>query len=270
MISINEYPPSPLLSEYVQSYWRGNFNILGESKISHSVLPSGCIELIIHLTTDHCLLSPNSKTWQPSPMFTLLGLFEKPYDVQFEKPVHVFGIRFFPDGIRHIFGVPPAEFLSMYEDCISVLGMKLSDFCSSIRSANDILQCIAISNEFILKEVSTRKIKYDYAHLAMKLVRRMPGITNYQDIVRQIPISARQLQREFRKIYGISLRDYMRLTRINAIYKYMLSGGIDLSQLPYEMEFFDQSHFIKEFKTFSGVPPKRFLKTKEAFIVNPS
>jgi len=267
MITIDEYQPSPTLSGYIQSYWQGNFNILGESKISHSVLPSGCIELIIHLTNYHCLLSPDSKDWQPSPPFTLLGLFERPYIVQFEKPVEVFGIRFFPDGIRQIFGVPPAEFLSRYDDCISVLGSKLNNFCSTIKAVKDSRSRVDVSNQFLLKELSKHEIRYDYTHLAMKLARRLQGLTDYQDLVKQIPISPRQLQREFQKVYGISIRDYMRLTRINAIYRYMLSGNVDLSQLPYQMEFFDQSHFIKEFRIFSGVPPKRFLKTRETYIV---
>ncbi len=270
MTLIDEYQPPQSLSGYIQSYWQGNFNIAGERKISHSVLPTGCIELIIHLSNHRCLLSADSQDWQPSPTFTLLGLFEKPYTVQFEKPVDVFGIRFYPDGIRQTFGVPPAEFLSTYDDCVSVLGNTLDTFFSKIKAAKDCNSRIDISNQFLQHELSKRKMKYDYTHLAMTLARRSSGLTTYQELVKQIPISPRQLQREFQKIYGISVRDYLRLTRINAIYRYMLSGNIDLSQLPYQMEFFDQSHFIKEFKIYSGVPPKKFLKAKETFIVNPT
>lgn len=269
MISIDEYSPGPYLSQFVQSYWQGNFNISGVSKISHSVLPSGCIELIIHVTVDHCLLSSNSENWESSPKFTLLGLYEKPYVVQFEKPVRVFGIRFFPDGFRHVFGVPPREFLASYEDCIAVLGQKLSNFCSDIQSAKVTEQRIAIANAFLLKTLSASRIKYDYTHQAMMLVRRTTGIADYKELVSQIPISTRQLQREFRKIYGLSIRDYIRLTRMNAIYKYMLSGTSDLGQLTFEMEFFDQSHFIREFRNYTGVPPRRFLAFSEDYIVNP-
>jgi AraC-like DNA-binding protein len=265
----HESRPSHDLLPYVQTYWQGQFNVFGQDNFIQSVLPNGCIELIIHTSYDHCaLVSEGNVSWSRSPEFTLLGLYEKPYSVLFAEPVQVFGIRFHPDGFRNIFGIPPSNFLATYEDGVDVLGKKIKELCSRIRDAND-LQQVELANAFIADQLARHSKSYDYTHLAMQMIRRKGGVLNYKDLLQQIPISPRQLQREFKNLYGITIKDYIRLSRMNAIHRYMLSQNINLTQLPYELDFTDQSHFIREFKTFAGLPPTKFIKGRENFIVNP-
>jgi AraC-like DNA-binding protein len=267
--TISEYAPSAWLSPFVQTYWEGTFNVSGEKNFSQSVLPNGCIELIVHLSNDHCLLARSAGEWSHSPELTLLGLFEEPYKVHFGRSVNVFGIRFYPDGVRHIFGIPPTEFLATFEDGISVFGKRLYELCNNIRSLSSALERVRAADRFLTHELGEHALSYDFTHLAMKIIRATHGVINYGDLVSQIPISTRQLQREFKKIYGITVRSYIRLTRINAIHRHMLLSQSQHHPLPAELEFFDQSHFIREFKVFTGVPPMKFIKARNHFIVNP-
>jgi AraC-like DNA-binding protein len=265
-----EFLPSHTLLPYIQTYWQGNFNIKGEKDFSQSVLPNGCIELIIHITDNHCTLSKNDGDWAKSPVFTLLGLYDKPYEVQFSHNVRVFGIRFYPDGIRNIFGIPPSEFLATYEDGTDVFGHSLREFCAKIRELNTTAEQVSLANEFISGQLASHVQTYDYTHLAMKLIRKVQGMADYQELTAQVPISIRQLQREFKALYGITVRDYMRLSRMNAIHNYMLSKNQSLTQLPYDLNFSDQSHFIREFKNYVGVAPKKFINRRNQFIINPA
>lgn len=260
-------PAFPLMS-YVQTYWQGDFNTSNEEKFSQSVLPNGCVEIIIHLTSDHCALSENGKTWNVSPEFTLLGVYDKPYDVVFDQNVKVFGIRLFPDGMANIFGVPPKLIMSSFENVNDVFGDDFRVFSSKIRDLKDFDDQVALANQFIGKKLSNNVKSYDYTHLAMELIRKTNGLENYNDLVNQVPISQRQLQREFKNLYGISIRDYMRLARLNAIHEYMQNNAAKLTALSYDLNFTDQSHLIKEYKTFSGVTPKALLKNRGAYIIN--
>ncbi|MEQ9378176.1 MAG: helix-turn-helix transcriptional regulator [Imperialibacter sp.] len=263
-----EYKPSTVLSPYIQSYWHGSFNVDGEANISQSVLPNGCIELIIHTSSDHCSLTRPGADWSKSPEFTLLGLYDKPYEVQFSRPVTVFGIRFFPDGLRNVFGVAPAEFLGTYEDSNDVLGNSMRDFCEQVRDAGSPSGRVELANSFILSQVETHRIDWDYTHLAMQLIRKCQGTAEYQSLIDQVPISVRQLQREFKALYGITVVDYMRISRMNAIHNYMLSKNRSLTELSHDLQFTDQSHFNREFKNFVGVAPTKFARNRESFIMN--
>lgn len=265
-----ELLPNPELTPYIQTYWLGNFNVQNEKRYRQRVVPNGCIELIVHLTNDHCYLVKNDQSWTKSPDFTLLGLFDQPYDVHFSYNVRVFGIRFFPDGLKTIFGIPPSEFISTYEDGSNVLGKKMAEFCLRIRELEDPHRQVDMANHFFKDQIHAKTQKHDYTHLAMKLIRSVKGMADYRELTGQVPISLRQLQREFKAHYGITVRDYMRLTRMNAIQSYMLTRDENLTQLSYELEFTDQSHFIREFKNYTGIAPKKFIRNKDKFIVNPA
>lgn len=264
-----EFEPQLMLQPYIQSYWSGSFNVRGMDEYVQSVLPNGCIELIVHLTDDHCNLSGSEGQWTKSPSFTLLGVFNNVYEVRFFDQVEVFGVRFFPDGIWNIFGVAPSEFLSTYENGSDVLGKQLADFCARIREAKSHAERVGLANNFMLKELNDNTQAHDYTHLTMQLIRKSKGLATYSGITQEVPISPRQLQRDFKNTYGITISEYMRLTRINAIHNYMLSGELNLTGLSHEMNFSDQSHFIKEFKNYSGLSPKRFSKARDQFIINP-
>jgi AraC-like DNA-binding protein len=265
----SEFWPSTALLPYVQSFWLGNFNIQGQDKYTPSVLPNGCVEMIIHLTGDRCALCREEDSWEETAPLILVGLFGQPYQVQFSRNVRVFGIRFYPDGIRNIFGVPPSEFFSTYEDGVDILGMRLKEFCSRIQEVSKVGDQVEMTNEFLETEL-TRNIKtHDYTHQAMHMIRKNQGLAGYEELTREIPISVRQLQREFKSLYGITVRDYMRLSRLNAVHHYMLAKNQNFTQLSYDLNFSDQSHFIREFKNYTGVAPRTFVKSRDLFIVNP-
>lgn len=269
-LQISEYHPSDELLPFVQSFWFGNFNLKSEQKFSQSVVPNGCIELIIHLSDAHCSLSRDHESWDKSPDFTILGLYTKPYEVKFSKFVTVFGIRFHPDGIRNIFGIQPAEFLATYDDGVDVLGKNLHHFCDEIRNSDSAEAQIKLAEDFITKQLSIHYLPHDYTHLTMKLIRTEVGIPDYRHLTSQVPISNRQLQREFKKQYGITISEYMRLSRINATQNYMLSKNASLTKISHDLQFSDQSHFIREFKNYVGLSPGKFMKNRHKFIVNPA
>lgn len=268
-IAISEYQPAVDLQPFIQAFWLGTFNINSEQHNVQTVVPNGCIELVIHLSDTHCALIKHSGTWSNSPDFTLLGLYTQPYDVQFSGTVRVFGIRFFPDGIRNIFGVAPSEFLATFENSVDVFGQGIQDFSVRIRSEKSVEAQLELANAYIKRQLEWHHQSHDYTHIAMRLIREAAGLADYRKLTSRVPISDRQLQREFKHLYGITIRDYMRLSRMNAIQNYMRSGNKNLTQLSYDFDFTDQSHFIREFKNYIGLPPRRFIKNSNRFIVNP-
>lgn len=268
-VRFSEYRPSFALSPFVQAYYTGDFNLYSENNFVQSVVPNGCIEMIIHLTNDHCELV-KSESWGKSPEFTLIGLQTKPYEVKFHDMVQIFGIRFNPEGIYNIFGVPPALFTATFEDSSDVLGVTFKDYCSRLRDAKSIQQKIRLTEDFLLKKMSEHTQDFDYVRLASETIRKHHGMLTLEKLIQQVPISPRQLQREFKRRFGITAKEYMRLSRLNAIQQYMQgSDMVNLTELSYDTGFADQSHFIREFRQLAGTNPRSFLKQRENFLALP-
>lgn len=270
-VSFEEHKPSKKLTNFIHSYWLGNFNLLKQPTFNQSVLPNGCIEIIIHLSDRHCFLIDSSSQFKHTADYIVLGLFDTPYNVSFDNNVNVFGIRLYPDGFINIFGHRPKELNASYENGIDFFGIQFSDFCNRLKELVLVKDRIDLTNTFFEGHLARNYKSHDYTHLTMSMIRNYGGILNYNQIVSNIPISQRQLQREFKNVYGISVRDYLRIMRFNAIHNYMLSGqALNLTELSYELSFADQSHFVKEYKRFSGVSPKVVMREMGSFIVNPS
>jgi AraC-like DNA-binding protein len=266
--SIKTYEACDLLKPYVQTYWHGQFNLDNSPLFTQKVMPNGYIELIFHLSSRHCFLYQNN-TWTQSPGFTLIGLFTKPYEVHFDGRVQTFGIRFKPEGIYNLFGVPASEFSENYLDLTCVFSKSFRYFAEKIQEQRDVDTMCQLTDIYLLGNLRQSSINYYYLNRAAEMIRQTNGLLKMEDLTTQVFISKRQLEREFKEKIGISPKHYTRIVRLNKVNDLLLNDGKpDLSAITYESGFADQAHFIREFRHFSGLPPSKFLKTKYHYIVN--
>ena len=78
-----------------------------------------------------------------------------------------------------------------------------------------------------------------------------------KDLLGQLYISERQFEKRFVKAVGVSPQFYIRVKRFNEAMKLIDSGKYDkLSDVAQVLNYFDQSHFIRDIKVFSGITPK--------------
>ena len=68
------------------------------------------------------------------------------------------------------------------------------------------------------------------------------------------------LSREFRRYFGTSLGNYIRLLKVNKAFNLIISNKTSMTEICYECGFFDQSHFISNFKRVYYTTPSRILK----------
>lgn len=267
---IKEYDPSPRLGAYVELFWFGQFNLNQAPWLSQRVIPNGYIELIIHLTDSHCELL-QGRDYESSPDYTLIGLFTEPYDVHFRKRVRVFGIRFKPEGLYHVFGMPASEIHAAFADMENFTGRNFREFSSRIRDADSIGEMIMLSEKYLLGNVTNSRSDLYYLNRAAEIIRRKKGLISMEELAGKAYISARQLEREFRQKVGISPKNYMRIARLNEVNRIISQGRrVLLTDVSYACGYSDQAHFIRDFKHFTGESPKKFISKRDNYIINPN
>ncbi len=95
------------------------------------------------------------------------------------------------------------------------------------------------------------------------------GVTTpLSKIAQGFHICERTLQRKFLKRIGITPKKLMRIIRINEVWKKIKNGdAIDYQDIIFEGNYFDQTHFIKDFKAITGETPDHFFK-RDLTVVN--
>ncbi len=89
------------------------------------------------------------------------------------------------------------------------------------------------------------------------------GQLSVDELSKQTNINRRQLERKFSSAIGLSPKQLSKTIRLQATLKMLLNKQFtSLTALAYENDYYDQAHFIKDFKDLTGFTPKEFYGDK--------
>lgn len=220
--------PSPRLTAMVESFWMLKNH---SDKIDEGIIiPDGKIDLF--------LLMEENNSFQ----IFISGVCVKPI----LKPPYpnstMFAISFYPLAAEYIFKQPfdklRNQTLVLPNDYLGFSKNDLSDFGNFYTKA-----CKIFEKQFE-NEIDVRKKKL-FEH-----IYRSKGETTVEELSNKVIWSSRQMNRYFHHWFGIPLKSYINIIRFSNSLK-QLKLGIFYPELNYV----DQSHFIRQVKKFSGVKP---------------
>lgn len=182
-----------------------------------------------------------------------------------EMPLRVF-IEFLPGGAKHFSGLDQVG----EADSKLVLDLLNKEMARRLEELliphYDPQQMVLTLDEILLtyfSEADKRLTKL------LPHIKTMTGVLSVQDLAAQTFYSTRQLSRLFHDGMCMTTKNYLRLLRINQSIEMMKRTDIELAQLGQKMGYFDQSHFIHDFKAVCGVNPGTYRKHKKLFYKEP-
>lgn len=202
-IHLKEYTPAAPLTPFIEYYWEGIYCGSALNSLEQKVIPTGYIDFILHLSDARCEVKMNSD-WQISAPFFLSGFWSTPIRVQFWERVETFNIRFKPEAIEFLFGIPAAEFQNTSGNLEDVLGPSFSSFCFQLEASRTVNERIKLTDEYLLNKLYNSKIRFSYLQVASDLIRNQKCEISVEALSDKVCISARQLEREFKNKLGIS------------------------------------------------------------------
>lgn len=119
-------------------------------------------------------------------------------------------------------------------------------------------QRIKIIEQFLvtqLKDIETDKLIVE----AVKLIYQSKGTIRVKELNEKLFISQSPFEKRFRKVVGTTAKKFASIVRFNSVLD-NLNETKTLTEICYENNFFDQAHFIKDFKQFTGDTPENFKR----------
>jgi AraC-like DNA-binding protein len=117
---------------------------------------------------------------------------------------------------------------------------------------------IAIIEAFLLSRLRNDRID-QLATNAIQRIHSTNGIVKIKKLVEDFHISQDVFEKRFRRAVGASPKQYASIIRMNSIIK-LKTNDQNLTDVAFSGEYFDQPHFNKEFKRFTGQTPTEFFK----------
>ncbi|MBJ7428847.1 MAG: AraC family transcriptional regulator, partial [Bacteroidia bacterium] len=109
------------------------------------------------------------------------------------------------------------------------------------------------------------------AKSSVEIIMHLHGQLSINELTEDLKINRRQLERKFSSVIGLSPKQLSKIIRIQSTLKMLANKQFtSLTAIAYEGSYYDQAHFIKDFKEFTGVSPKMFyannLKLSALFV----
>ncbi len=253
-----EFRPALPLRRFIECYWvlesEPGEHFAGPQKI----LPDGCIELIFHygdsvrrfgdagaiITPPRCFVSGQKRSY-------LL--------VQPTGRVGSFGIRFRPHGAYPSLATPAEELNDRVTDLIAIWGSRrtreLEDAIGASLQINGLDKAL---NRLLMSCLSAKHSSV--VEQSVRLILASHGQISIDELGRTLYLSSRQLERLFKRIVGLSPKALCRIMRYQRIFS-LIDGSrpSSLTQIALASGYFDQPHFVREFKAFSGQNPRAYF-----------
>ena len=254
------YKPSEELSALVQCYW--TLEVPAEySSEKQRIVPDGCIEMAFILGGDiKRFTSETDFILQPRSM--VLGQTIEPFYIQPTGCVNTFAIRFYPYGFAN-FVTTPIKNLANKETPIAELFEQSTadELEKKVIHATNTQQRIEIVETFLLNKLNEKNTIDNIVKSTIDALLATGGSSPINAILKEDLSKRRQLERKFLKQIGISPKQLGKVVRLQTALKMLLNQKTEtLTQIAYESEYYDQNHFIKDFKEFTGTTPKEFLE----------
>lgn len=227
--------PSPGLSDFVESFWM----VKNTSGTAHETvgLPDGRFDIIFSYSSDEPF----------NAMF--MGLGTEPGQHAIPPKIVMFAVSFKLLAIEYLLDIKaafvlnnayllPADFWGITKDDLD----DFEHFCEKVS-----VKMLSM----IKPDIDSRKKKL------FELIYSSNGSLSVKELSDKVFWSSRQINRYFNEHFGISLKAYCNILRFKISLHHIKEGKL----FP-ELNYADQTHFIKQVKKFSGVAPKELFKNE--------
>lgn len=251
------FKPENDLSALVKCYW--TLDGPGEDSPQKQVIVSdGCMEMIFHYGDLYRqYLSSGESIIQPRCF--VIGQLTEPLEIQPTGRTGIFSVRFHPDGFAPLSPISLKGMENQAVPLTTIFGGDVSVVEMQVLAAGSTEERIECVEAFLTARMLDERTTDYVVRAAVETILTANGQLPIDELSRRAGISRRQLERKFVSLIGMSPKRLSRTVRLQATLKAILSGDKpNLTSLAYDADYYDQAHFIRDFKEFTGMTPSEF------------
>jgi len=243
-VTYYEFLPHPQLQQYIYCYWQLKTTVPLAEPFVYRVVADGCIDIYFELN-------------DPSENY-VMGFCKKYTEFPLANQFHYIGVRFLPTMFPQLFKVNAAELSNRYERLEAVVPEAAAFISSRFQTHLSTAQIAELFDQYFLQLIANASFDDDNRlYDAIGIILQHSGVLNLETDL-NTGISARQLRRLFEFYIGDTPKTFSKVVRFQNILRAKPSTqSLRKNKLFFDVGYYDQAHFIKEFRNFYGVTPSK-------------
>jgi AraC-like DNA-binding protein len=253
----SQFQVSDVLKPYVKSYWAFTMNQGLENEI---IFPSGSVDLVINISNGEVITVINDQSID-MPEMEVFGQLTKPCRITATIGTTVLIARFYPFSSSLFFPGPISDFSNNSIDLNYIFAGKLNEFYDDLMEINEIEKKVNLLDAYLVHQLRTREKTFKKIQLIKQICNciDIEGESfNISRVSDKYGLSVRYIQKLFLDKVGLTPGKFYSVQRFNKSLDLIRSSDSSLTAIAYHCGYYDQAHFIKEFKRFTGIAPSKF------------
>ncbi|MFO7657860.1 MAG: helix-turn-helix transcriptional regulator [Bacteroidales bacterium] len=229
-------------------------------------LPTGYLAMFIHFGSEIELFNHSFKEPKTHNCFiTGVHTLNKLSYLHASKKIENLVITFKPGGFSRIFNRSAFDLLNRVVDLDELVSSDVMNKLHNLTQTAAIEERIAKLNDLLIFLLENSTFSSRKSHIeVLEYIHQSNGNISLNDIGEITQVTPRTIERSFQVNVGISPKEYIRIVRFNSIFRFLLENRFeDWSDIVHRFGYFDQSHFIHDFKAVTGFTPGGFLAFRE-------
>ena len=253
-MKVSEYIPTKLLSPFIKAYRI----IESEDELVNRVLPNTSLTIAFRFKGQNSYIADTKHSGLPTSTFS--GLRKSVRLINYAPKTSTIIVLFKETGASAFFKEPLHE---LFEDSISLDNFinyqEISIIEEQLFEALNSIERISIVEQFLLDKL----YNYETDKLISNAVEKIhlaKGIIKINQLANELYVSNDAFEKRFRKIVGTSPKQFSSIVRMAAIIKGNKQNK-NLTDIAFEAGYYDQPHFNKDFKLFTGLTPTELFSS---------
>lgn len=247
MFDLRRWAPSESAGRFVEHFWSVSWDLRGQEPLSNTVItfPS------LHITREWGTDGPRHGFALPNTL--VHGVVERVFRTTISERGAVVGARFLPGGFTARFGRDAAELTGRIEPVDDEL------FSVALHLDDDVDSAAAGLDDAIAAHAGDPDPTYLALTALVERIRDDDRLHRVEQVMALSPWSARTTQRVFRRYVGVPVKWVLCRYRLQqAALDIESRPDVDFADLAVRLGWYDQAHFINDFRTMLGVTPGEY------------
>ncbi len=252
------FGPQEKLSRHIKCYWNLDNDDDSAPHSRERVFPDGCIELIFNYA-DLMQKFENGKSEIQQRHF-IHGQLKKFIELESTGTIGIFSVRFHPAGLQPFIDFDVSALTGKTMTVTEIWGESGNIFEKQMYAAQNTAERIAATESFLLDRLDRSRKNDPGIGLCVDAIVATSGRATIEELSEKFHVGKRHLERKFLSTVGLSQKLFSRIIRFNSALQLIENKDFStFTHVAHEGGFYDQAHFIRDFKDFTGLNPKQYF-----------